>query len=41
MAAPINTKFLFRNEEIKNIDEAYQKVNIVILSGAAGTGKLD
>lgn len=39
MAAPINTKFLFRNEEIKNIDEAYQKVNIVILSGAAGTGK--
>jgi hypothetical protein len=39
MAAPIDTKFLFRNKEIEDINEAYQKVDIVILSGAAGTGK--
>lgn len=39
MAAPIDTKFLFRDKEIENINEAYQKVDIVILSGAAGTGK--
>lgn len=39
MAAPIDTKFLFRHKEIENIDEAYKKVDVVILSGAAGTGK--
>lgn len=39
MAAPIDIKFLFRDKEIENINEAYQKVDIVILSGAAGTGK--
>lgn len=39
IAAPINTKFLFRDEEIQKIDEAYQNVNVVILAGAAGTGK--
>lgn len=39
MAAPIDTKFLFRGQETKSINEAYQEVDIVILSGAAGTGK--
>ncbi|WMJ78701.1 MULTISPECIES: ATP-binding protein [unclassified Sedimentibacter] len=39
MAAPIDTKFLFRDKEIDNINKAYQKSDIVILSGAAGTGK--
>lgn len=39
MAAPIDTEFMFRNKEVENIDKAYQKADIVILSGAAGTGK--
>lgn len=39
MAAPIDTKFLFREKEFKDIDEAYQKVDVVILNGPAGTGK--
>lgn len=39
MAAPIDTEFLFRDKEIESINEAYQNVDIVILSGAAGTGK--
>ena len=39
MAAPIDIEFLFRDKEMEVIDEAYQKVDIVILSGAAGTGK--
>ncbi|MFB0971803.1 MAG: ATP-binding protein, partial [Neofamilia sp.] len=39
MAAPIDTKFLFRDKEIEDINKAYQNVDIVILSGMAGTGK--
>ncbi|MBU3194934.1 ATP-binding protein [Clostridium algidicarnis] len=39
MAAPIDTKFLFRDKEIEDINKAYQEVDIVILSGMAGTGK--
>ncbi|MEG0362064.1 MAG: hypothetical protein RR602_10560 [Longicatena sp.] len=39
MAAPIDTKFLFRDKELQSIDEAYQKTDVVILSGVAGTGK--
>lgn len=39
MAAPIDTKFLFREKEFKDIDDAYLKVDVVILSGSAGTGK--
>lgn len=39
MAAPIDTKFLFREKEFKEIDDAYFKSDIVILNGAAGTGK--
>lgn len=39
MAAPIDTKFLFREKEFKDIGEAYLKVDVVILNGSAGTGK--
>lgn len=39
MAAKLDTKFLFREEEIKQIDEAFKKSNIVILCGVAGSGK--
>lgn len=39
MAAPIDTEFLFRHKEIEYINEAYKNVDIVILNGAAGTGK--
>lgn len=39
MAAPIDTQFLFREKEFKEIGEAYQKVDVVILNGPAGTGK--
>ena len=39
ISAPIDTKFLFRNEEIKKIDEAYKKNDIVVLSGVSGVGK--
>jgi len=39
MAAPIDTKFLFREKECKDIGDAYLKVDVVILSGSAGTGK--
>lgn len=39
MAAPIDTKFLFREKEFKDIGDAYLKVDVVILSGSAGTGK--
>ena len=39
MAAPIDTKFLFREKEFQDIINAYLKVNVVILSGSSGTGK--
>ncbi len=39
MAAPIDTKFLFREKELKDIGDAYLKANVVILKGSAGTGK--
>ena len=39
MAAPIDTKFLFREKEIKDIINAYFKVDVVILSGSSGAGK--
>ena len=39
MAAPIDTKFLFREKEFKGIGDAYLKVDVVILNGSAGTGK--
>ena len=39
MAAPIDTKFLFREKEFKDIGDAYVKADVVILNGPAGTGK--
>lgn len=39
MAAPIDTKFLFREKEFQDIDNAFLKVDVAILSGSAGTGK--
>ena len=39
MAAPIDTKFLFREKEFKDIGDAYLKADVVILNGPAGTGK--
>lgn len=39
MAAPIDTQFLFREKEFKDIGDAYLKVDVVILNGSAGTGK--
>lgn len=39
MASPLDTEFLFREKELQGIDDAFQKVDVVILSGAAGTGK--
>ncbi len=39
MAAPVDTKFLFREKEFKDIDTAYLKADVVILNGSAGTGK--
>lgn len=39
IAAPIDTKFLFREKEFQEIADAYLNVDVVILSGSAGTGK--
>ena len=39
LAAPIDTPFLFREKELSDIDKAFQNVNVVIIVGAAGTGK--
>lgn len=39
MVAPIDTEFLFRKKELQDIEEAYNKVDVVILSGSAGNGK--
>lgn len=39
LAAPLNTKFLFRENELEKLQQAFAVKDIVILSGAAGTGK--
>lgn len=39
MAAPTDTEFLFRQKELQDIEEAYNKVDVVILNGSAGNGK--
>jgi hypothetical protein len=39
LSAPIDTEFLFREKEIEEINKAFEKNNIVILNGVAGTGK--
>ena len=39
LAAPIDTEFFSREKELTDINESFQKSDVVILSGAAGTGK--
>ncbi|MCL2425920.1 MAG: ATP-binding protein [Oscillospiraceae bacterium] len=39
MAAPLDTEFLYREKELTDIDEAFTKTDVVILSGMAGAGK--
>lgn len=39
ISAPINNVCLFRETEINGLNEAFNSGNVVILSGAAGTGK--
>lgn len=39
LSAPLDIPFLFRENEIKQIEEIYKNVDVVILSGPAGTGK--
>ncbi len=39
IAAPIDTAFIFRKQEIVSIEKAYQNVDVVILTGPAGAGK--
>ena len=39
MLAPISTKFLFREKEIKELTEALENKDIVVISGQAGVGK--
>ncbi len=39
LVAPLQTKFMFRKQELQSIDIAFQTHNIVLLSGPAGIGK--
>lgn len=39
MAAPIDTQFMFREKELEEINAAFKKSNIVILTGPSGAGK--
>lgn len=39
LAATLETDFMFREREIKAVDDALKKVDIVLLTGPAGTGK--
>lgn len=39
IVAPIDTDFLFRNEALRKIEDAFNEFDVVILSGAAGVGK--
>lgn len=39
LAAPLSTQFLFREDMLEFIDKLFEKTNIVILTGPAGTGK--
>jgi hypothetical protein len=38
-AAPLKNEFMYRAEELKNIDDNLEKFDVVILYGHAGTGK--
>ena len=39
LAAPLNTKFQFRDNEIERLQQAFDENDVVVLSGAAGSGK--
>lgn len=39
LAAPLNTCFLFREEALESINNLFEKTDVVILAGPAGTGK--
>lgn len=39
LAAPLNTKFQFREKELTKLQQAFSERDIVLLTGAAGTGK--
>lgn len=39
MAAPIDTNFLFREQELETINKEFSNCDIVIISGVAGVGK--
>ena len=39
LAAPLKTKFQFRTKEIERLQQDFDKNDVVILSGAAGSGK--
>ncbi len=39
LAAPLDTIFQFREKELSELDSAFNNVNVVVLSGSAGTGK--
>lgn len=39
MFAPLDTKFLFRDKELQELSDDFAKYDVVLLLGAAGTGK--
>ena len=39
LAAPLATKFLFREDALESLDKLFEKTDVVILTGPAGTGK--
>ena len=39
MSAPLDTEFLFREEELRNAKEKLERSNVLVLSGPAGVGK--
>lgn len=39
LAAPLSTQFLFREDELKELDTLFQQNNVIVLTGPAGTGK--
>lgn len=39
LSAPLDTQFLGREKELEQLDQAFQSVNVVVLTGHAGVGK--
>ena len=38
-SAPLDNKFMYREDEIKKLDEALEEYDVAVVSGNAGTGK--